>query len=247
VLVIARTNPHPSGRQPKLSREAILDRALAVADADGIDAVSVRRLARELSVTPMALYWHFSDKNALLHALGDRLLGGLDLTVDERAPWPERLRSFVVSLTAVLRAHPSAAVLIGSLPTVVSENALRATEAALDILRHAGFSPAEAAQITTQIVRTTTSMVIAELDEIPPLGEPTPDKEAFLRALPPDRFPRVIEAASALSTPEDPESFYDLVIELVLAGIEAAAERRRSAPQPSAPQPATGEIDPNPR
>ena len=68
------------GRQPGLSRDAILDRALAIADADGIDAVSVRRLARELGVTPMALYWHFAGKEALLHALGDRLLGGLDLT-----------------------------------------------------------------------------------------------------------------------------------------------------------------------
>jgi TetR/AcrR family transcriptional regulator, tetracycline repressor protein len=221
-----------NARQPPLSRDAILDRALAVADAEGIDAVSVRRLARDLGVTPMALYWHVDDKNALLHALGDRLLGGLDLTVDERVPWPEQLRAFVVSFTAVLRAHPSAAMLIGSLPTVASENALDATEVALDILRRAGFSPEEAAHITTQIVRTTTSMVIAELDVIPATGEPACTEE-FLRLLPPERFPRVIEAAGPLSAHEDPESFYDLVIELILAGIEAAAARRRATRRPT--------------
>jgi len=220
------TRSRGNARQPRLSRDAILDRALAVADAEGIDAVSVRRLARDLGVTPMALYWHVDDKNALLHALGDRLLGGLDLTVDERMPWPEQLRAFVVSFTAVLRAHPSAAMLIGSLPTVASANALGATEVALDILRRAGFSPEEAAHITTQIVRTTTSMVIAELDVIPATGEPACTEE-FLRSLPPERFPRVIEAAGPLSAHEDPESFYDLVIELILAGIEAAAARRR--------------------
>ena len=159
------TRTDAADRQP-LSRDVILDRALAVADAEGIDAVSVRRLARELGVTPMALYWHFDDKNALLHALGDRLLGGLDLTLDERVPWLQQLRAIVVSLTAVLRAHPSAAALIGSLPDTASENALRAIEAALDILRRAGFSPEEAAHITRQIVRTTTSMVIAEPDTI---------------------------------------------------------------------------------
>jgi AcrR family transcriptional regulator len=186
------TRSRGNARQPRLSRDAILDRALAVADAEGIDAVSVRRLARDLGVTPMALYWHVDDKNALLHALGDRLLGGLDLTVDERMPWPEQLRAFVVSFTAVLRAHPSAAMLIGSLPTVASANALGATEVALDILRRAGFSPEEAAHITTQIVRTTTSMVIAELDVIPARGEPACTEE-FLRSLPPERFPRVIE------------------------------------------------------
>ena len=166
------------------------------------------------------------DKNALLHALGDRLLGGLDLTLDERVPWPQQLRAFVVSFTAVLREHPSAAVLIGSLPTTASENALRATEVALDILRRAGFSPEEAVHVTLQIVRTTTSMVIAELDEVPAPGDTAADKEAFLRSLPPARFPRVIEAAGPLSEREEPEGFYDLVIELILAGIESAAARR---------------------
>lgn len=214
----------------RLNRDAILDRALALADAEGIEAVSVRRLARELDVTPMALYWHFDGKEALLHALGDRLLGELDLAADERGPWAGQLRKFLVSFTAVLRGHPSAAVLIGSLPTTASENALRATEAALDILRRAGFSPEEAAHITRQIVRTTTSMVTASLDEVgAPPGKAAADTEAVLRSLPPERFPRVIEASGALSAPEDPESFYDLVIELVLAGIEAAARRRRDA------------------
>ena len=77
-----------------------------------------------------------------------------------------------MSLTAVLRAHPSAAVLIGSLPDTASENALRVTEIALEILRRAGFSPEEAAHVTRQIVRTTTSMVIAELDEKPAPASP---------------------------------------------------------------------------
>lgn len=199
-----------------------------MADAEGVDALSVRRLARELGVTPMALYWHFDSKEALLHGLGDRLLAGLDLTIDERAPWPQQLRKFVVSLIAVLRAHPSAAVLIGTLPTAASDNALRATEVALSILRRAGFSPEEAAHVTRQIVRTTTSTVIAQLDEVPAPGEPAgaTDTEAFLRGLPPERFPRIIEAASSLSAREEPETFYDLLIELVVAGIEAAAARR---------------------
>jgi AcrR family transcriptional regulator len=226
---MSQTGPHVAARQPRLSREAILDRALAVADAEGIDAVSVRRVARELGVTPMALYWHFDDKNALLHALGDRLLGALDLTVQAREPWPRQLRALLVSLTAVLRAHPSAAVLIGSLPDTASENALRTIEVALDILRRAGFSPEEAAHITRQIVRTTTSMVIAEPETVPKRDTTEGGTEAVLRSLAPERFPRVIEAAGALSAPEDPERFYDLVIELILAGIESAAARRRDA------------------
>jgi AcrR family transcriptional regulator len=211
--------------RPRLSRDAILDRALALADAEGIEAVSLRRLARELGVTPMALYWHFDDKRALLNALGDRLLAGLDLTVDPRIPWQRQLRTLVVSLTAVLRAHPSAAVLIGQLPDIASENALRTIEVALDILRRAGFPAEEAAHITRQIVRTTTAMVIAGIEETP--SGSAADKEAILRALPPERYPRVIEAAAPLSAPEEPERFYDLVIELIVSGIEATADKRQ--------------------
>jgi TetR/AcrR family transcriptional regulator, tetracycline repressor protein len=191
-----------AGSEPRLSRDAILDRALTVADAEGLDAVSVRRLARELGVTPMALYWHFAGKDALLHALGDRLLAGLDLTVDERRPWPEQLRTFVVSLLAVLRAHPSSAALIGSLPTTASDNALRATEVVLDILRRAGFSPEEATLVGTQVLRTATAMVAIPFAETPAPGEPgdQASQEAFLRSLPPERFARVVEAAGPLTT-----------------------------------------------
>ena len=225
------TEPVRAGRQPRLSRDAILDRALALADTEGVDAVSVRRLAREFGVTPMALYWHFESKEALLHALGDRLLGGIDLTVDQRLPWSEQLRALIVSLIAVLRAHPSAAALIGSLPDTASENALRAIEIALDILRRAGFSPEEATHVTRQIVRTTTSMVIAELDVASAPGASGGDsgaKAAFLRSLPPARFPRVIEAAGPLSASDEPETSDALVIELIVAGIEVTAARRRS-------------------
>ena len=70
-------------------------------------------------------------------------------------------------------------------------------------------------------------MVIAELAEVPAPGEPGGTTEAFLRSLPPERFPRVIEAAGPLSAPEDPERFYELVVELILTGIEAVAARRR--------------------
>ena len=107
---MAPTEPGGAGRQQRLSRDAILDRALAVADTEGLDAVSVRRLARELGVTPMALYWHFEGKEALLHALGDRLLSGLDLAVDQRAGWPEQLRALVVSLTAQPYAYVAASL-----------------------------------------------------------------------------------------------------------------------------------------
>jgi len=63
---MAKRNDATRGR---LSREAIVVGAIALADAEGLDAVTIRRLAQEHGVTPMAMYWHFSDKDSLLDGL----------------------------------------------------------------------------------------------------------------------------------------------------------------------------------
>jgi len=207
-----------------LSRAAILERALALADAEGLEAVGVRRLARDLGVTPMALYWHFESKQELLYALGDRLLAELDLSLDSRAPWQARLGMLVRSLMAVLRAHPSAGMLISELPTS-AEHALEATEAALQLLRDAGFTPAEAVDITEQIVRVTTSLAAAGFEPSHSAEVEARKQESF-RALPAGRFPRVHEAAEPMSRASDRDEFYELGVELLVAGIEAAAARR---------------------
>ena len=62
--------------KPKLGRDTVMDAAMAIADAEGLDAVTIRRIATGLSVTPMALYWHFKDKDALLAAMADRMWEG---------------------------------------------------------------------------------------------------------------------------------------------------------------------------
>ena len=62
------------GRAPQISREAVLDAALRLADEHGLDAVTMHAVARRLQVTPMALYRHVDDKNALLDGLVEVLL-----------------------------------------------------------------------------------------------------------------------------------------------------------------------------
>src|SRR5438552_7484921 len=91
----------------RLSRETVAEGALALADADGLDAVTIRRLAQELGVTPMALYWHFKNKDELLVGLADHLLGGVKATRGPGDPWLQQLRAMVEALLVVIRAHPS--------------------------------------------------------------------------------------------------------------------------------------------
>src|SRR3954452_2373434 len=91
----------------ELSRDAIVKRALDLADGEGLDAVTIRRLGQEFGVTPMALYWHVKNKDELLEAMGDRLFVGLDYATPADAPWYEQLRAVVHALATNLRAHPT--------------------------------------------------------------------------------------------------------------------------------------------
>ena len=90
----------------KLTRQAVIERALDLADTDGLQAVTIRRLAAELGVTPTALYWHVKSKEELLSALADHLLAALVADVDPNRPWSRRLRAMVAALVEQTRAHP---------------------------------------------------------------------------------------------------------------------------------------------
>ncbi|WP_106177248.1 TetR/AcrR family transcriptional regulator [Prauserella shujinwangii] len=212
-----------------LTPRAVVEAALALADSEGLPAVTIRRLARELRVTPMALYWHFRTKDELLDGMVDRLHDEIDPAVPGAAPWPEQLRALLTSIVDVLRAHPAVAPLVSTRSTA-SASSLRTTETLLEILRRGGFSPAEATQVARHALSTLTHLV-AEVAG-PGLPEETAEQRetrrqarVFLGSLPPDRYPRLVEAAEPLSECEDPEGYFAFGLDLLLAGIEAMARR----------------------
>src|SRR5271156_1208264 len=96
------------GERARLSKRAVIERALMLADTDRLDAPTIRKLRQHLGVTPMALYWHFRSKEDLLEEVSGHLWGELDLNVDPVAPWPAQLQGLLESLIGVLRAHRSA-------------------------------------------------------------------------------------------------------------------------------------------
>src|SRR3954467_4121841 len=94
-----------------LSRDAIVERALSVMDAEGSDAVTIRRIAQEFGVTPMALYWHVANKDELLAAIGDALPAG-GMPPPAAGSWSTQLRGVVENLIENLAEHPAAAELV---------------------------------------------------------------------------------------------------------------------------------------
>src|SRR5258707_15683849 len=86
VMAAAKTS---ETERTKLSRPAVVDRALALADRAGVDALTIRRLATELGVTPMALYWHFRSKEELIAGVADRIWGEIRTAVARPRPGPD--------------------------------------------------------------------------------------------------------------------------------------------------------------
>jgi AcrR family transcriptional regulator len=212
----------------------LVEGALALADAEGLGAVTIRRLAKELGVTPMALYWHFRSKDELLDSMAARILEEVDLSVEASAAWQEQLRELLRSMLGVLRARPSTAILL-STRTASSEGSLGATEVVLDILRRGGFSPPEATQIARHAVSTVVNLVSGEpgvvaREESGELIDARRRARLFLESLPPERYPRLIEAARPLSEGVDPDVYFAFGLDLLLAGIEAMAARKRQGP-----------------
>jgi len=213
----------------RLTKQAVVDRALALGDAEGIEALTIRRIAAELGVTPMALYWHFRNKEELLAALGDQIWSELDTDVDESAPWDRQLRGLLESLLHVLRSHPCASQLILE-GEKQSDAALVASETALKVLRRGGFDPEQAAEITRNALFTGLMLVMSEPGSHPAMSaaqkaEEQRKQHVRLALLPPDRYPRLVEAALPMSTC-DPEFHYKFGVDLFIAGVKALASER---------------------
>jgi TetR/AcrR family tetracycline transcriptional repressor len=221
------------GDRARLTKAAVVDRALALVDKTGLDALTIRKLATELGVTPMALYWHFRSKDDLLEGLGERLWSEIDLTVDRAAPWTEQIRSLLESLLKVMRAHPAAPGLLLQTKKLSAEAQLNATELTLDILRTAGFSPEDASMAARSVLWTGIMLVMSEpgiesLDDAE-RTEVQRKKQVGLATQSPVKFPRLVECALPMTACDNPEDHYKFGVDLFVGGLAAIAAARGQA------------------
>jgi len=126
-----------------LSRDRIVERAIVIADAEGIDAVSMRRIASDLGATPMALYNHVANKDELMKGIAGALLEEIDVSALDPNDWAAAIKTGYTEFRRVLLRHPNLFSVLQR-KTEVSPDALRPIELAMSILQSAGFSPGEA-------------------------------------------------------------------------------------------------------
>jgi AcrR family transcriptional regulator len=210
-------------KRNSLSRDRIADAALDLVDREGVDALTMRRLASELDVGTMTLYGYFSDKDELLdHAL-DRAARTYDLSPGE-GEWRSRLRELITTIWRSLSEHPSAVRIRSSRP-ILNPGALTACEAGMTILRDAGFGTREAAAAWRLLF--TYVFGYAAFSSYEPSAELKSEWRAQLGALPPDRYPLTSGAAGELVNWMAGREPFERGLGLILDGLESRLATQR--------------------
>ena len=208
-------------RRVPLSRERVLEAAIGLADESGIASLTMRRLAQELRVEAMTLYYYVSNKDEILNGMVDIVVGEIELP-SPGADWKAEIRTTAMSAHAVFLRHPWAASLMLS-SAGVSDARLRYMNAILGSLRLSGFS-AEMTDhayhvLESHIIGFTLWLVGMNLGSQEDLAALAAD---FLRDLPRDRLPHLAEHAEQHLKPRDPddEGSFAFGLDLILDGLE---------------------------
>jgi len=136
----ANTKNNKRGKPPVLTEDEIVDAALNVIRNEGLDALSMRRLSRELGRSAMAAYWYVEDKQQLMNLVAKKMLAEVGLPDPESGTWEEQLREVVAAIDAKLREHPGIAEIL--LQRMLSTDR-RLMNGIFEILISAGFEGPE--------------------------------------------------------------------------------------------------------
>jgi AcrR family transcriptional regulator len=221
--------------QRGLTTELVVDAALRAADEAGIDALSLRRLAGSLGVTPMAIYRHVQNKAHLLDLMAERLLEQVDLAPAEMATWQHRLRRLLGSYQAVVAAHPATPLLLSR--PFVSPVALRGSEALLAILHSAGFDAGQSVRLLQVISGMLLGPAIHRATWAAASRDLPPDaarQQASMEGLSAGEFPYLSSAADQFMDWSAGADADRLTIELLVGGLEALANQLRAGSPPEA-------------
>lgn len=211
----------PVASDAALSKERVVTEAMRLADRDGVDGLSMRRLAGELGAGAMSLYHYVASKEQLLDAMVDFVFEKIELPPED-TDWQSAMRRRAASARQVLASHPWAIGLLESRTSPGRAN-LRHHEAVTACLRRAGFSVLMATHANWLLdsyvygfAMQEASLPFDTADELAGMIDDT-----YLPQLPPDEFPYLSESAAALvAAGYDPAEEFTFGLDLILAALE---------------------------
>ena len=213
-----RTAGHGRARRasrPHLDRDRIVTAALQIIDANGISALTFRRLADDLGVTPMSIYWHVADKAELLELVGHAVFAEIEIP-ERRGTWRDELMDVHRAMFAGFLRHPQTTdILVGR--ARFGAGGLSLFERILSILLDAGLTP-ETAFDAYQSLYLFTLGFMATANRTPEFIEIQRAGLAFMRTLPTERFPSILAVAPAIGKRGLDQQF-EIGIGVVIEGI----------------------------
>ncbi len=219
------TNTTNGARRARLSREIVLSAALALVDAEGLEALSMRRLGQELGRDPMSLYRYAANRADLLDGVTEQVLD--KLTIFPHDPdWQAQLRKIAHDLRLLALRHPNVVPLLVTRPLSTPLGlrplgTLRPLEQILTLLIEAGFSPRDALHVYRAYYGFLYGHILNELQEY--VVDPD-ENEAILRLglhrLPVKEFPR-LRALGPVLAEYDGDAELDQGLTILLTGLAA--------------------------
>lgn len=245
--------PGQARRRALLNRERVLHAAVRLADDAGIDGLSMRNLAQELGVVPMALYKHVANKDELIDGMVDVVVGEIDQPVTD-ADWESAVRQRILSARRALLRHPWAFRVIAS-RTSPTPAVLGYTDSIIGMFRTGGFSVDLTHHVMHALGRRMWGFTWELFDDSPSLDA---DAQSAMRREMVGRYPHLAEIAmpvtgageSVVGRDCDQQFEFEFALDLLLDGFErlrrhgwtpADQRERRLARVPSGWQAAEGE------
>ncbi len=222
-------------RRDPISREAIVAAAIRLLDSEGLNALSMRRIADQLGTGAASLYWHVGSKDGLLDLVFDEIVGELAIPDPDPPRWREQVKDVARAQRAISLRHPYVVqISIGRIP--LGPNALRYSERTLAILRAGGLPPRLAVQGSHLLISTVNGFTLDEtgVDTAAGYGGRAGNADgddavgvadlasAYIGGLPAQRFPNLVALADEFAY-ADPDERFELLIDIFTDGLARLA------------------------
>jgi TetR/AcrR family tetracycline transcriptional repressor len=216
----------PRGGERRLSRAAILEEGLRIVDREGLQALTMRRLAAALGVNPMSIYHHLPGKAAVLSGLVERVFSQMRVPpAADGAAWQERVKQAARAYRRVLREHPNLALQVVSDTSAVAEVVVAAGEPFYQAFEQAGLAPRAVFEAVNTLVDFVHGFMLGEASNPSETFDLAPVLLERVRALPSGTAPaltRIVGALGEAGLRYDYDGGFEAGLDLLVKGIEAA-------------------------